>query len=276
MERFLKFLRRLFKKSKNRVSISRLNRFVKQKKDIKDISKEPRDTISVVIPCYSHEKYLAETLQSILSQTTLPDELVIINDCSPDNSEEIIMHFVEDNKEKFSNGIQYIKNRENLGQATSLNIAIEKSSSDLIMILNDDDYLFHDVIELMLKLFKQNRDIALIGAHSLSINESQDMSEILISDICNYSEIDFTKSDPFMARGYKKANDLCMTHSGSTFLKIAWKEVGGYRLLKDRIICYSDRDFQMRINLLYKVMVAYKVPFSYWRTDSSVDANLNS
>lgn len=276
MEKSLKFLKRLLKKSKNRVSVSKLNRFVKQKKDIQDISKDPRETISVVIPCYYHEKYLAETLLSVINQTTLPDELIIINDCSPDNSEEIINQFIEDNKEKFPNGIQYIKNSKNLGQARSLNVAIEKASSDLIMILNDDDYLFHDIIELMMTLFKHKRDIALIGAHSLGINESNNMSEVLISNICEYDKIDFTETSPTMARMYRKANDLCMTHSGSTFLKSAWKEAGGYRLLNDRIISYSDRDFQMRINLLYKVMVAYNVPFSYWRTDSSVDANLNS
>jgi len=77
--------------------------------------------------------------------------------------------------------------------------------------------------------------------------------------------------------GYRNYNDLNMTHSGSTFLKVAWEAVGGYQVdKKRRVVPFSDRDFQLRVNAAWPVAVADKTPYSFWRTDSSVDRDLNS
>jgi hypothetical protein len=68
-----------------------------------------------------------------------------------------------------------------------------------------------------------------------------------------------------------------MTHSGSCFLKSAWAVVGGYRPDKsERIVPYSDRDFQLRVNAVWPVAVAYETPFSFWRNDSSLDSGRDS
>jgi hypothetical protein len=77
--------------------------------------------------------------------------------------------------------------------------------------------------------------------------------------------------------GYRHRNDLDMTHSGSCFYKAAWEAVGGYRSGKnERVVPYSDRDFQLRVNAVWPVAVADKRPFAFWRNDSSVDKKLNS
>jgi hypothetical protein len=60
-------------------------------------------------------------------------------------------------------------------------------------------------------------------------------------------------------------------------LKTAWEAVGGYRVAKEqRVVPFSDRDFQLRINAIWPVAVAYETPFSFWRRDASVDGGLNS
>jgi hypothetical protein len=68
-----------------------------------------------------------------------------------------------------------------------------------------------------------------------------------------------------------------MTHSGSCFFKVAWTAVGGYQVDKtQRVVPFSDRDFQMRVNAVWPVAVAYETPLALWREGSSVDAGLNS
>jgi hypothetical protein len=89
--------------------------------------------------------------------------------------------------------------------------------------------------------------------------------------------LSLTKHRPSDVVDYRSANDLNMTHSGCTFLKTAWERVGGYLTDKAaRVVPFSDRDFQIRMNALYTVAVSYEVPFAFWRTDSSVDRGLNS
>jgi hypothetical protein len=68
-----------------------------------------------------------------------------------------------------------------------------------------------------------------------------------------------------------------MTHSGSCFFKVAWEAVGGYQAVKaKRVVPFSDRDFQLRINAVWPVAVAYETPLTLWREGSSVDAGINS
>ena len=76
---------------------------------------------------------------------------------------------------------------------------------------------------------------------------------------------------------YERYNDLNMTHSASCFRRDAWKAVGGYYSdARRRIVPFSDRDFQLRVNALFPVGVSPTVAFSFWRTYSSVDAGRNS
>jgi hypothetical protein len=78
-------------------------------------------------------------------------------------------------------------------------------------------------------------------------------------------------------RRYRKYNDLNMAHSGSCFYKAAWEGVGGYLADKaERVVPFSDRDFQMRVNTVWPVAVAYETPFTLGRLGSSVDAGINS
>ena len=86
-----------------------------------------------------------------------------------------------------------------------------------------------------------------------------------------------TIQQPEDVRGYRKYNDLNMTHSGSCFFKVVWAAVGGYGVDKaGRVVPFSDRDFQLRVNALWPVAVAYETPLTLWREGSSVDVGINS
>lgn len=232
-------------------------------------------TISIIVPCYNHDAFLSMAIQSIINQTCFPDEVLFVDDHSNDNTKTIITNFIAEYQGKLK--IIFIENKKNIGQCACINKAVERAESSLIMILNDDDYLFHDIVFMMKELFTKNK-VALIGAHSIHFNDDRflEHENKFIENYSPFYKLVLTIQTPTDAIKYILPNELNMTHSGSTFLKGAWKQVNGYWPKSKRIILFSDRDFQLRINLLYPVGVSYNVPFSFWRTNSSVDAGLFS
>lgn len=88
--------------------------------------------ISVILPAYNAEKYIKEALDSILSQTFADFELIVLNDCSQDSTEEIILSY-EDPR------IVYVKNEENLGVARTLNKGLALAKGEYIARMDADD-----------------------------------------------------------------------------------------------------------------------------------------
>ena len=234
--------------------------------------------ISIVIPCYKHGVYLKKCLESILKQTKKPDEIIFVNDFSDDDTLNIIEKFYKENNNIYK--ITIINNKKNLGQAASINLGVTQSHSSYIMILNDDDYLCDKAVETIMYLFLKHKELSMIGSTCIQFSKNEELSgsqKIIPFTEDNLESVKLTIHTPSLVKHYKNYNDLNMTHSGMTFTKEAWKTVGGYiSNKKDRLVKFSDRDFQLRIALLFPVGVSLKTPFSFWRTNSSVDSGLNS
>ena len=77
---------------------------------------------------YNGERYLKEQIDSFLNQTLLPDEIIIVDDCSSDKTIEIIEKY----KKNYSDKIKFFKNEHNLGFTKNFEKAISKSSGDVI------------------------------------------------------------------------------------------------------------------------------------------------
>lgn len=261
------------------VSQARLKLFLREVNSRPPVSlplEAPR-SIAVVVPCYGHAAYIPEMLESIVAQTRPPDEVIFVDDCSTDATGEVLREFIA--AHAWPGGRpQILVNDRNLGQSASLNRGISAASSELIMILNDDDYLMHDAVESMLALFGQYRDVVLIGAHSIHFAGHEALAAApKLSTDHSASGLPLVVHLPQDVPGYRSYNDLNMTHSGSCFLKVTWEAVGGYQVdKKRRVVPFSDRDFQLRVNAAWPVAVAYETPFSFWRTDSSVDRGRDS
>jgi len=238
---------------------------------------EPPGTLAVVVPAYAHEAYLPAMLESIVAQTRLPDEVVLVDDCSLDGSRAILQAFVASDPLP-GGACRLIVNESNVGQSASLNRGIAAATSDLVMILNDDDYLMHDAVATMLTWFRLHPEAALIGANHVRLAgpEALTAAPKLSTDYARPDQPLEVRS-PQEARRYRDSEDLRMTHSGMCFRKVAWDAVGGYRPdPRDRILVYSERDFQIRVNALFPVAIGLHTPLAFWRTDSSVDRQLNS
>jgi glycosyltransferase involved in cell wall biosynthesis len=238
-----------------------------------------RSSLALVVPCYGHAAYLGKMFESIVSQTRLPEQVIFVDDCSPDETWETLDKLISEKTIAQGPDFRLLRNSQNLGQAASLNLAVRAAETDLIMVLNDDDYLLHDAVEVMLHLFQRHGEVVLAGGHSLHFSGDWMLSGMpkKIAEIKQPGEIRLDVRYPEDVRHYRRCNDLNMTHSGSCFLKSAWETAGGYfPEKKKRLVPFSDRDFQLRVNSIFPVGVSAEVPFSCWRRDSSVDDGKNS
>ncbi len=97
--------------------------------------------VSIIISSYNGGEYLEETISSALNQNYANFDVIVINDCSTDNTEKIIKSFA--NKHK---NLTFIDNKINIGFTKSVNKAVLKSDSDYLIILGHDDLLRSDHI----------------------------------------------------------------------------------------------------------------------------------
>ena len=129
--------------------------------------------ISIIIPVYNTGIKLEKCLNSIINQTKKTDiEILIINDGSTDNSEEIIKQYIEKNNK--SNNIKYFS-KGNEGIAKTRNFGIEKAISKYIMFLDSDDYLETNAFEILEKYIDKNID--LIKFKLERVNEKDEILE---------------------------------------------------------------------------------------------------
>lgn len=137
--------------------------------------------ISIIIPVYNTGKHIEKCLNSIINQTKKIDlEVIIINDGSTDNSEEVITKYIQKNKDNIN--IKYFA-KENEGVAKTRNFGIEKSASEYIMFLDSDDYLKYNSLEILENYIEQ--DIDLIKFKLQRVDEQDNIIEKVDGPIFN-------------------------------------------------------------------------------------------
>ena len=128
--------------------------------------------ISVIIPVYNTEKYLKRCLDSVIAQEYKDLELVLINDGSTDNSEQLINEY----KTKYPELISYY-NKENTGVADTRNFGIKKAKGEYIMFLDSDDYIDTALLKNLEEYI--NKNIDLIKFKLQRVNEEGETLEIV-------------------------------------------------------------------------------------------------
>ena len=105
--------------------------------------------VSIIMPSYNTAQYIGESIKSVISQTYSNWELIIVDDCSTDNTDEVVGGF-QDNR------IKYIKNEKNSGAAVSRNRALREVKGEWIAFLDSDDLWFPQKLEKQLGFMKEN------------------------------------------------------------------------------------------------------------------------
>lgn len=102
-------------------------------------------TLSVIIPCYKQAHFLGECIESVLAQSVKPDEIIVVNDGSPDNTSEVARKY----------GVIVVE-KENGGLSSARNAGIERATSDFLLCLDADDMLRPDAIKELMAIAGEN------------------------------------------------------------------------------------------------------------------------
>lgn len=115
------------------------------------MNSEATDLISIIIPVFNAEKFLKETIRTVLDQTYQNWELLLINDYSTDKSKEIAQPFLKDKR------IQWIDLKKNSGPAIARNKGINLAKGKYICFLDADDLWKKDKLEKQLNFMKEKK-----------------------------------------------------------------------------------------------------------------------
>jgi glycosyltransferase involved in cell wall biosynthesis len=127
------------------------------------------EKITVLMPVYNSQKYLKEAIESVLNQSFTDFEFIIINDCSSDDSKNIICSFHD-------NRIRYFENTDNLGVANSLNQGLTLARGEYIVRMDSDDIALSDRFEKLILYMDNHPDVSICGSWVEYIGIKKDKS----------------------------------------------------------------------------------------------------
>lgn len=108
------------------------------------------DLVSIVMPSFCTAAFIAESIESVQAQSYKKWELIIIDDCSTDNTDEVVRPFLSDER------IKYLKNAKNSGAAVSRNRALKEAKGRWIAFLDSDDLWISDKLEKQINFMEKN------------------------------------------------------------------------------------------------------------------------
>jgi len=163
--------------------------------------------VSIIIPTFNREKYISETLDSLLSQTYADWECIVVDDGSTDTTVDLVSKYLEDSRFSF-----YHRPNEMLKGANSCrNYGFLKSNGTYIKFLDSDDILTPDCLEKQVAILKSNQNIKVCFSYGRYFNDStkeleefwsrnKDYSDYLLGHITN--QIRWQTADPLWRKSF--------------------------------------------------------------------------
>jgi glycosyltransferase involved in cell wall biosynthesis len=165
--------------------------------------------ISVLMSAFNAEKYIGETIESVLDQSFIDFEFIIINDGSTDQTEAIIKKYKDER-------IRYFY-QENSGLSKALNYGLKISKGDYIARIDADDLCYRNRLEIQYEFMENNPDYVVCGSYTDVIDENGKF-------IYQFSGIPSLNKDIQLEMKMKN----CIVHSSSFYTRDAALKINGY------------------------------------------------
>lgn len=143
--------------------------------------------VSIIMPSYNTGIYIKDSIKTILHQTYTNWELIIVDDCSTDNTDQIVGMFLKDKR------IKYLKNKKNEGAAISRNKALKQAKGEWIAFLDSDDLWEPKKLEKQIKFMNKNKYLFSYTKYKLIDKNGNDLKieisgpkKITETDMYNY------------------------------------------------------------------------------------------
>ena len=190
---------------------------------------------SVIIPLYNGARFIEATLDSVLAQTYKNYEVILVNDGSPDNVEEVVQRYISKHSD-----IRFIyRKQENRGLGAARNTGIREATGDIIAILDQDDAWHEDKLEKIVEIYKSNPEIDVI-CHSQNIR-------------CNGKITRIFRPEPIKDNVYRQmlfANrfaDNIFSTSATAFKRSIIDRIGGFS--EDRVNMHFVEDYDLWLRM---------------------------
>lgn len=139
-----------------------------------------KPAVSICIPTFRRAHLLSETLCSALTQTFEDFELVVVDDCSPDNTAEVVRNFCDPR-------IRYVRNHRNLGVPENLNRAFSLATGDCLLILEDHDLLAPNYLAESLRVMDVHPSVGFVATGLIRSTEQQVETERFVADLPEFT-----------------------------------------------------------------------------------------
>lgn len=203
---------------------------------------------TVILPLYNKEKFVENTLKSILNQTFTDYEVLIVNDCSTDESVEIIKPFL-------SESIKLLEHSVNKGLSGSRNTGIKKAEANYITFLDADDLWKPTFLETIYQLITNFPEAKIFGTNYEEVysNKIATPTNFPVETALKNSQImDFFKYN--LGQGIYNHGSVC-------FHKSVYEKAGLY----DETIDFAeDIDFNIRANYYFKLAYSNTIEMQYF------------
>ncbi|MDY6934518.1 MAG: glycosyltransferase family A protein [Spirochaetota bacterium] len=213
--------------------------------------------ISVIIPVYNRTKELLRALDSVYNQTSIPEEVIIVDDCSDyDLSSDIDLSFYTG----LNSNLIFIRNKKRLGAAESRNIGARIAKGKYLAFLDSDDYWDSHKLELQLKLALFNENIGLIYCDQWVI-DSNGLNRPSGKQMINDNILDH------LLKGWTAPNTSTLLIKKNIF-----QEIGGF---DNTLASCQDHDLWMKIAITNVIVQYIPDRLSYFSTNSTNRISLN-
>ena len=175
----------------------------------KIMQKNPK--VSVVIPIYNAEKYIGEAIEGILNQTYKDFELILVNDCSTDNTLEIMKEYAKKDER-----IRILTNEKNLKVSKTANRGIQEAKGEYIVKQDADDWSYPYRIEKQVEYMESHPQVVLSSGNM----------EMCDKDMNVKNRSHFPTTNEAIMNAILQYNP--MVHSGMIYRRDTFLEIGGY------------------------------------------------
>ena len=149
-----------------------------------NIDGERQPLVSVIMPAYNAEKYIAEAIQSVISQTYTNWELFVLDDCSTDGTAEIAEGFA-----RADGRIHLLKNPQNMGVARTRNRGFDLAQGEWIALLDSDDVWHSDKLEKQLEVANESGAEIIYSSYALFTDGESGKTQYNVPVRTNYSNM---------------------------------------------------------------------------------------
>lgn len=190
--------------------------------------------VSVIIPTYNRASFLRKAIDSVLNQTYQNFELIVVDDGSEDDTEELVL--------SYGNSVSYIK-QQNSGPAAARNVGIKAATHDLIAFLDSDDHFDKNKLAFQVSAMQQHPHYKISHTQEVWYRQSQHLNQ----------KKKHEKSNGFI---FEQSLKLCAVGMSTVMARRELFDLIGF--FDEELLCCEDYDLWLRTSVEYPFLLVDK------------------